>query len=144
MADVTASMVKELREKTDAGMMDAKKALVECNGDMEAAVDYLRKKGLAKAAKKSGRTAAEGLVAVCASADNKQAALVEVNAETDFVARINEKGGNCKARHDARGDQRVRVFGSWTSPGLCRVSPRRFLLYSALALGLLSHHRNAL
>jgi elongation factor Ts len=87
MADVTASMVKELREKTDAGMMDAKKALVECNGDMEAAVDYLRKKGLAKAAKKSGRTAAEGLVAVCASADNKQAALVEVNAETDFVAR---------------------------------------------------------
>lgn len=87
MADVTASMVKELREKTDAGMMDAKKALVECNGDMEAAVDYLRKKGLAKAAKKSGRTAAEGLVAVCASADNRQAALVEINAETDFVAR---------------------------------------------------------
>lgn len=87
MADITASMVKELREKTDAGMMDSKNALVECNGDMEAAVDYLRKKGLAKAAKKSGRVAAEGLVAVCASADNKQAALVEVNAETDFVAR---------------------------------------------------------
>jgi len=87
MADITASMVKELREKTGAGMMDAKGALVECKGDMEAAVDWLRKKGLAKAAKKSGRTAAEGLVAVCAGAGNKEAALVEVNAETDFVAR---------------------------------------------------------
>lgn len=87
MADITASMVKELREKTDAGMMDAKNALVECNGDMEAAVDYLRKKGLAKAAKKSGRTAAEGLVAVAANANNTEAALLEVNAETDFVAR---------------------------------------------------------
>ncbi len=87
MAEITASMVKELREKTDAGMMDAKKALVECNGDMEAAVDLLRKKGLAKAAKKSGRTAAEGLVAVCANANNKEAAILEVNAETDFVAR---------------------------------------------------------
>lgn len=87
MAEITASMVKELREKTDAGMMDAKKALVECNGDMEAAVDYLRTKGLAKAAKKSGRTAAEGLVAVYASADNKEASILEVNAETDFVAR---------------------------------------------------------
>jgi elongation factor Ts len=87
MAEITASMVKELREKTDAGMMDAKKALVECNGDREAAVDLLRKKGLAKAAKKSGRTAAEGLVAVCANGNNKEAALVEVNAETDFVAR---------------------------------------------------------
>lgn len=87
MADITASMVKELREKTDAGMMDAKNALVECNGDMEAAVDYLRKKGLAKAAKKSGRTAAEGLVAVTANANNTEAAILEVNAETDFVAR---------------------------------------------------------
>lgn len=87
MANITAAMVKELREKTDAGMMDAKNALVECNGDMEAAVDYLRKKGLAKAAKKSGRTAAEGLVSVCAALGNKEAGLVEVNAETDFVAR---------------------------------------------------------
>ncbi len=87
MADITAAMVKELREKTDAGMMDAKKALVECNGDMEAAVDLLRKKGLAKAAKKAGRTAAEGLVSVAANANNTEAALVEVNAETDFVAR---------------------------------------------------------
>lgn len=87
MADITASMVKDLREKTGAGMMDAKNALVECNGNMEEAVDWLRKKGLAKAAKKSGRTAAEGLVAVAASANDLEAALVEINAETDFVAR---------------------------------------------------------
>ena len=85
MADITASMVRDLREKTGAGMMDCKKALTEAGGDMEAAVDWLRKKGLAAAAKKSGRTAAEGLVGV-ASAVNK-AAMVEVNAETDFVAR---------------------------------------------------------
>ncbi|HNQ92765.1 MAG TPA: translation elongation factor Ts [Alphaproteobacteria bacterium] len=87
MADITASMVKDLREKTGAGMMDAKNALVECKGNMEEAVDWLRKKGLAKAAKKSGRTAAEGLVAVAASANGMSAALVEINAETDFVAR---------------------------------------------------------
>ena len=74
MANITAAMVKELREKTDAGMMDAKNALVECNGDMEAAVDYLRKKGLAKAAKKSGRTAAEGLVSVASNSTNTTAA----------------------------------------------------------------------
>lgn len=85
MADITASMVKDLREKTGAGMMDAKKALVEVGGDMEAAVDWLRKKGLATAAKKSGRTAAEGLVAVALG--GKKAAVLEVNAETDFVAR---------------------------------------------------------
>jgi len=82
---ITAAMVKELREATAAGMMDAKKALVECDGDMEAAVDWLRTKGLAKAAKKSGRTAAEGLVAV-AVADGKGVA-VEVNSETDFVGK---------------------------------------------------------
>ncbi|MBL8639782.1 MAG: elongation factor Ts [Alphaproteobacteria bacterium] len=87
MADVTASMVKELREKTGAGMMDAKNALVECQGDMENAVDWLRKKGLAKAAKKSGRTTAEGLVAVTCAANGLEAAMVEINAETDFVAR---------------------------------------------------------
>lgn len=85
MADITASMVKDLREKTGAGMMDAKKALVEVGGDMEAAVDWLRKKGLATAAKKSSRTAAEGLVAVALG--GKKAAVLEVNAETDFVAR---------------------------------------------------------
>ncbi len=85
MAEITASMVKELREKTGAGMMDAKNALVENGGDMEKAVDWLRTKGLAKAAKKAGRTAAEGLVAVARSSN--AAAVVEVNSETDFVAR---------------------------------------------------------
>lgn len=88
MADIKASDVKELREKTGVGMMDAKKALVENNGDMEAAVDWLRTAGLAKAAKKSGRTAAEGLIAIATSGN--KGAVVEVNSETDFVAR-NEK-----------------------------------------------------
>lgn len=85
MAEITAALVRELREKTGAGMMDCKKALTEANGDMEGAIDWLRTKGLSQAAKKSGRTTAEGLVAV-ASGD-KKAAIVEVNAETDFVAR---------------------------------------------------------
>ncbi len=85
MAEITAALVKDLREKTGAGMMDCKRALTETAGDMEAAVDWLRKKGLAAAAKKSGRVAAEGLVGV-ASAPGR-AAMVEVNAETDFVAR---------------------------------------------------------
>jgi len=87
MAQITAALVKDLREKTGAGMMDAKKALVESDGDMEAAVDWLRAKGLSKAAKKSGRTAADGLVAAVVSKDGKTGALVELNAETDFVAR---------------------------------------------------------
>ncbi|MEM9578380.1 MAG: translation elongation factor Ts [Pseudomonadota bacterium] len=82
---ITAAMVKELRDSTGAGMMDAKKALTEANGDMEAAVDWLRTKGLAKAAKKSGRTAAEGLVAVKVQGGHGVA--VEVNAETDFVGK---------------------------------------------------------
>ncbi|MEM8692589.1 MAG: translation elongation factor Ts [Pseudomonadota bacterium] len=82
---ITASMVKELRDSTGAGMMDAKKALTETDGDMEAAVDWLRTKGLAKAAKKSGRTAAEGLVAVVV--DGITGVAVEVNSETDFVAK---------------------------------------------------------
>jgi elongation factor Ts len=85
MAAITAALVKDLREKTGAGMMDCKKALTETDGDVEVAIDWLRKKGLAAAAKKSGRVAAEGLVGV-ATAANK-AAIVEVNAETDFVAR---------------------------------------------------------
>ena len=85
MAEITAALVKDLREKTGAGMMDCKKALTESGGDVEAAVDWLRKKGLSAAAKKSGRVAAEGLIGV-ASAD-RRAAMVEVNAETDFVAR---------------------------------------------------------
>ena len=85
MAEITTAQIKELRESTGAGMMDCKKALVENDGDMEAAVDWLRTKGLAKAAKKAGRVAAEGLVGV-ASRDNI-AALVELNSETDFAAR---------------------------------------------------------
>jgi elongation factor Ts len=82
---ITATMVKDLREKTGAGMMDCKAALNETAGDLEAAVDWLRTKGLAKAAKKAGRVAAEGLIGIAAEA--KQAVLVEVNSETDFVAR---------------------------------------------------------
>ncbi|MBV8536672.1 MAG: translation elongation factor Ts, partial [Alphaproteobacteria bacterium] len=85
MAEITAALVKDLREKTGAGMMDCKKALTETSGDLEAAVDWLRKKGLAAAAKKAGRVAAEGLVGVAAA--GPRGAMVEVNAETDFVAR---------------------------------------------------------
>jgi elongation factor Ts len=85
MAEVTASLVRDLREKTGAGMMDCKKALVESGGDMDAAIDWLRTKGLSSAAKKSGRVAAEGLVGVATSP--QAGAMVEVNAETDFVAR---------------------------------------------------------
>ncbi len=85
MAEITAAMVRDLREKTGAGMMDCKKALTETGGDMEAAIDWLRKKGLSAAAKKSGRVAAEGLIGVASGP--KVAAMVEVNAETDFVAR---------------------------------------------------------
>ena len=85
---ITASMVKELRESTGAGMMDSKKALTETSGDFEAAVDWLRTKGLAKAAKKSGRVAAEGLVAV--SVDGPNGVAIEVNSETDFVAKNSE------------------------------------------------------
>lgn len=89
MAGITAAMVKELRDTTGAGMMDCKNALNETDGDMQAAVDWLRKKGLAKAAKKSGRTASEGLVAVAIeeAGAGSNAVLVEVNSETDFVAR---------------------------------------------------------
>jgi elongation factor Ts len=85
MANITATMVKDLRDKTGAGMMDCKSALAETNGDMDQAIDWLRKKGLSKAAKKAGRVAAEGLIGVALG--NGTGALVEVNAETDFVAR---------------------------------------------------------
>ena len=85
MTAITASLVKELRDKTGAGMMDCKKALTESDGDMEAAIDWLRKKGLSKAAKKADRVAAEGLVGV--KSDGKTGAVVEINSETDFVAR---------------------------------------------------------
>ena len=87
---VTAKMVKELREMTGAGMMDCKKALVETDGNIEAAVDLLKEKGLAKAAKKAGRVAAMGLVKTAVAADGKAAAIVEVNSETDFVAKNDE------------------------------------------------------
>ena len=85
MAEITAALVKQLRDKTGAGMMDAKKALVENNGDLEASADWLREKGILKAAKKADRIAAEGLVGIASSGN--AAALVEVNSETDFVAR---------------------------------------------------------
>ena len=85
MTEITAAMVKELRETTSAGMLDCKKALMETNGDMEQAVDWLRKKGLASAAKKASRIAAEGLVSV--AVDGSKGAVVEVNSETDFVAK---------------------------------------------------------
>ena len=84
---ITAKMVKELREMTGAGMMDCKKALTNTDGDMDAAVEYLRENGLAKAAKKAGRIAAEGIVKTVVSEDETKAALVEVNSETDFVAK---------------------------------------------------------
>ncbi len=85
MSDITAAMVKELRTRSGAGMMDCKKALTDNNGDMEQAIDYLRTKGLASAAKKSGRVASEGLVATATSGNT--GAMIELNAETDFVAR---------------------------------------------------------
>jgi elongation factor Ts len=85
MAEITAGSVKELRERTGAGMMDCKKALAETNGEMEAAIDWLRAKGLAAAAKKAGRTTAEGLVGV--AVEGKRGAVVEINSETDFVAK---------------------------------------------------------
>ena len=87
MADISAAMVKELRERTAAGMMDCKNALQECEGNMEAAIDWLRQKGLSKAAKKAGRATSEGLVASKIQADNQVAAIVEVKCETDFVSR---------------------------------------------------------
>src|SRR5690606_3335561 len=85
MAEITASLVKELRDKTGAGMMDCKKALNETGGDIEAAVDWLRTKGLAAAAKKAGRVAAEGLIGIAVA--GTKGAIVEVNSETDFVAK---------------------------------------------------------
>ena len=85
--EITASMVKELREKTNAGMMDCKKALKETDGDMEKAIDFLREKGLSQAAKKSGRIAAEGLTTALISKSGKKGVVLEVNSETDFVAK---------------------------------------------------------
>jgi elongation factor Ts len=96
---ITAQMVKELREKTGVGMMDCKTALAETGGDMESAVDWLRAKGLAKAAKKAGRVAAEGLIAVAGSGD--RAAMVELNSETDFVSRNDQFQGLVKSVAEA-------------------------------------------
>lgn len=88
--EITASMVKELRERTGSGMMDCKKALVECNGDMDKAIEYLREKGLATAAKKAGRIAAEGIVDAYIHGGGRIGVLVEVNIETDFAAKNEE------------------------------------------------------
>ena len=117
MAEITAKMVKDLRDKTGAGMMDCKTALSETDGDMEAAVDWLRAKGFAKAAKKAGRTAADGLVGV--AVEDRKGAVVEVNAETDFVAR-NDQFQNMvseisKLALKAAGD--VDALGAETFPG---------------------------
>src|ERR1700744_2017867 len=98
MANITAGMVKDLRDKTGAGMMDCKNALNETGGDMEAAIDWLRKKGISKAAKKAGRAAAEGLVGVAVGGN--AGARGEGNAETDFVARNDEFKGFVKSAAD--------------------------------------------
>ncbi len=92
---ISAAMVKELRERTGSGMMECKKALVETNGDIDAAVELLRKTGQAKADKKAGRVAADGMIAMTIAADGKSAAMVEVNSETDFVATSDEFVGFC-------------------------------------------------
>jgi elongation factor Ts len=102
---ITAALVKELRERTGAGMMECKKALVETDGDIEAAIENMRKSGQAKAAKKAGRTAADGVIVIKTTPDKKSAAIVEVNCETDFVA----KDDNFKSFADAVGE---RVLGS--------------------------------
>ena len=138
MADITASMVKELREKTGAGMMDCKAALNETGGAMEAAVDWLRTKGLAKAAKKAGRVAAEGLVGVIA--DGKRGAVVEVNSETDFVAR-NEQFQNmvseiAKVALDTNGD--VDALKAATFPG----SSKSVADYVTEAVGTIGENMN--
>jgi len=97
---ISAALVKQLRERTGAGMMECKKALVETGGDMEAAVELMRKTGLAQADKKAGRVAAEGLVRVAVSGDGRRAAIVEVNCETDFVATGEDFGGFAQAVAD--------------------------------------------
>ncbi|HZW46894.1 MAG TPA: translation elongation factor Ts [Microvirga sp.] len=117
MANITAAMVKELREATGAGMMDCKNALNETGGDIEAAIDWLRKKGLSKAAKKAGRVAAEGLVAVESS--GHQATILEVNSETDFVARNDQFQAFAReaAKIALMGDGSVEALESAHFPG---------------------------
>lgn len=119
MAEVTAAIVKELRERTGAGMMDCKKALAENNGDMEASIDWLRTKGLAAAAKKAGRVAAEGLVGVAVR--GTRGALVEVNSETDFVAKNDQFQAFVRTVTDlalnTRGDVEALANASWPDGG---------------------------
>lgn len=117
MAEITATLVRDLREKTGAGMMDCKKALIEVGGDMEAAIDWLRKKGLAAAAKKAGRVAAEGLVAVATK--GTVGAVVEINAETDFVGR-NDTFQNLvqkTAEHALEKEHTIESLGASPFPG---------------------------
>lgn len=117
---ISAAMVKELRERTGSGMMECKKALSEVGGDLEAAVELMRKAGLAKADKKSGRTAAEGIVRISVSGDGKRAAIVEVNCETDFVAKGDDFSQFCTAVADTVLDsaaQNVDELGSATLAG---------------------------
>lgn len=119
---ITAAMVKDLREKTAAGMMDCKKALTECDGDMEKAVDWLRQKGLSKAAKKAGRATSEGLVGFELAADGKSGAAVEVKCETDFVARGDKFQGFVKdmvlrsPRANTPTPKRCSPLLSWPTP----------------------------
>ncbi|MEX2632294.1 MAG: translation elongation factor Ts [Tistlia sp.] len=120
MAEITAALVKELRDKTGAGMMDCKKALGEAEGDIEGAVDWLRKKGLAAAAKKAGRTAAEGLVGI--AVEGGRGAVVEVNSETDFVARNEQFQGFVSAvtRLALAGDGELESLKQAAYPGTGR------------------------
>ena len=113
---ITTALIKELRERTGAGMLDCKKALEENGGDIEKAIDWLREKGIAKAAKKSGRVAAEGLVFAAVSADRKKGAILEFNSETDFVAKndefktFGEKLVQLSLQHDLTSEDELKVF----------------------------------
>lgn len=118
---ITAQMVKELREMTSAGMMDCKKALAETNGDMEAAVKFLREQGLMKQEKKAGRIAAEGIAMTASSGDSKSAAIVEVNSETDFVAKnqefVNFAQGLCELQLSGDFNEDVEALKAAKFPG---------------------------
>ena len=113
---ITTALIKELRERTGAGMLDCKKALEENGGDIEKAIDWLREKGIAKAAKKSGRVAAEGLVLAAVSADRKKGAILEFNSETDFVAKndefktFGEKLVQLSLEHDLTSEDELKAF----------------------------------
>jgi elongation factor Ts len=136
---ITAAMVKELRERTGSGMMECKKALAETNGDLEAAIEWMRKSGLAKADKKAGRTAAEGCVCARISADGKRAALVEINSETDFVAKAEDFTGfaasvtNCVLAHPV---ESVEQLSGQTLEGGATVDEARKALVAKLGENL--------